>query len=481
MYPPNIQQTLETADTSAERALTENKLPGLGVGIVYQGELIYAKGFGLANVAQKTPVTPDTVFRIASVSKTFAAVALMQLWEQGQLDLYAPANQYLKGYQLQAKGGQPITPHHLLTHTAGLGELTALSRYFHPRAHFNVVRPTSPVPTLRDLYGRFLPAERPAGEKWCYANNGFATVGQLVEDISDQLFRDYMRQHIFDPLGMDSSDFWRSPRLRDRLAVGYSWKQNLFKPVFDLEQITLAAGSMNASINDMGRYMAALMSGGQGGNGRILQAATLEKMFTPQYQLHPYLQGMGYGFKIDNWEGHRVVSHDGLWLGFISALFVAPDDELGVVALTNTASSAAISLARQLLYRLLGVTDRPLKKSTADKLPDSPETWPDLTGYYSPTPGWNTNFRLWQQYGNEFEVYQAGQELMLRSLWGGWKKGFRLNRADEENPLIFKAGGRYIVFRAGELLMGLYRLEKRPYAQSLRRQFDRLHLSRLFK
>ena len=473
MLPETIQKVLDTADATAEKTLKDYNLPGLGVGIVYQGQMIYAKGAGLANVAQNIPVTPDTVFRIASVSKTFAAVALLQLWEQGKFDLHDPINDYLRDYKVVNRNpdAPPITFYHLLTHTAGLGEFAPLYRYLSPSAHFNVVRPDKPVPRLRKLYGRTLPAECFPGEKWCYANNGYATVGQLVADISGRPFPDYTRQHIFAPLGMDRSEFWRSERVRDGLAIGYKYRarQQDFKPVIDLEQVTTAAGAMYATVNDMGRYMAALMQ-----DGTLLKADTLEMMYTPQYQHDERLQGMGYGFKIDDFGrdhgvAHRVVSHDGLWLGFISSLFVAPDDELGVVTLTNSANSIAIGLASSLMRRMLGESRKLKSRPDPDKPAETPEKWPSLVGFYGPKPGFNSNFRLWTSYGGELEVYTAENDLHVRSLRGSWKDGKELIRADKDDPLSFRAGGRQVIFtQDGRLLIGLNEFEKRPYRQSIR-------------
>ena len=467
ILPENIQKVLDTADATVEKTLKDYNLPGLGVGIVYQGKMIYAKGAGQANVAKNIPVTPNTVFRIASVSKTFAAVGLMQLWEQDKFDLDDPINDYLVDYKVAHRNSDapPITFHHLLTHTAGLGEFAPLHRYFSPSAHFNVVRPNKPVPPLRKLYGRILPAECLPGEKWCYANNGFATIGQLIADISGQPLPNYIRQHILAPLDMEHSDFWRSDRVRDRLAIGYKYraKRQDFKPVIDLEQVTTAAGSMYATVNDMGRYMAGLMAG-----DILLKPETLELMFTPQYQHDKRLQGMGYGFKIDDFGGHRVVSHDGLWLGFISSLFVAPDDELGIVALTNTANSIAIGLASSLMRRMLGVGRQLKSRPDPDSLPDMPQQWPTLTGFYGPKPGFNSNFRLWTSYGGELEVYQEEDDLRVRSLRGSWKEGKTLVRADKDDPLSFRAGGSQVIFTPdGRVLMGLNEFGKRPYHQSI--------------
>jgi CubicO group peptidase (beta-lactamase class C family) len=392
----------------------------------------------------------------------------MQLWERDKFDLHDPINDYLQDYKVAHRNPEApsITFHHLLTHTAGLGEFAPLHRYFSPSAHFNVVRPHKPVPPLRKLYGRTLPAECFPGEKWCYANNGYATVGQLVADISGQLFPDYIRQHIYEPLGMDLSEFWRSDRVRDGLAIGYKYRarQQDFKPVIDLEQVTTAAGAMYSTINDMGRYMGALMQ-----SSALLKPETLEMMYTPQYQHDERLQGMGYGFKIDDFGGHRVVSHDGLWLGFISSLFVAPDDELGVVALTNSANSIAIGLASSLMRRMLGVGRKLKSRPDPDKPAETPEKWPALAGIYGPKPGFNSNFRLWTSYGGELEVYQEEKDLKIKSLRGSWKEGKTLVPADKDDPLSFRAGGRQVIFTKDErLLIGLNAFGKRPYRQSIR-------------
>jgi hypothetical protein len=265
---------------------------------------------------------------------------------------------------------------------------------------------------------------------------------------------------------MDHSEFWRSDRVRDGLAIGYNYKarQKTFKPVIDLEQVTTAAGAMYSTINDMGRYMAGLIAGNS-----LLKPETLELMFTSHYQLDERLQGMGYCFKIDDFGGHRVVSHDGLWLGFISSMFVAPDDELGVVALTNSANSIAIGLASSLMRRLLGDGRTLKKRPEPDRRPETPQQWPELEGYYGPKPGFNSNFRLWTSYGGELEVYQAENDLQIRSLRGSWKEGKTLVRADKDDPLSFRAGGRQVIFTSdGRLLMGLNEFWKRPYNQSIR-------------
>jgi CubicO group peptidase (beta-lactamase class C family) len=166
-----------------------------------------------------------------------------------------------------------------------------------------------------------------------------------------------MRRHVFDPLGMDRSDYQRSERVRDQLAVGYNWKRGTFTPVKDMEIVIGAAGSIFASINQMAQYVAALLNGGVGEHGAIVQVNTLPMMLTPQWQLDPHLPAMGLAFWLDTWDGHRTAGHDGGWLGFVSSMLFAPDDGIGVVVFTNTTSPKPGKIAAKLLRRLLQLPD----------------------------------------------------------------------------------------------------------------------------
>jgi CubicO group peptidase (beta-lactamase class C family) len=194
---------------------------GLAVGVVRDGRLEFFHGHGLADIASNTPITEDTVFRIGSITKTFTAIAVMQLWEQGRVDLDAPANDYLGAYRLiPAKASfRPATVRHLLTHTAGIPEV------LHP---LDIVRPLfgeivklgQPVPSLADHYQSGLPIQTEPGTRFTYSDHGFATLGQIVEDVSGKPFEGYVREHIFKPLGMADTDLIRSERIRSRLATG---------------------------------------------------------------------------------------------------------------------------------------------------------------------------------------------------------------------------------------------------------------------
>src|SRR4029453_3622986 len=177
---------------------------GLAVGVVRDRRLEFFSGHGLADITATTPVTQDTVFRIASVTKTFTAIAVLQLWEQGLVDLDAPANDHLRAYQLvPAKAGfRPATERQLLTHTAGVREVLHLSGLLRMRDLGETVPLGRPVPSLAEYYRGGLRADAEPGTRFMYTNHGFATLGQLVADVSGQPLDRYLREHVFDPPGM---------------------------------------------------------------------------------------------------------------------------------------------------------------------------------------------------------------------------------------------------------------------------------------
>ena len=172
--------------------------------------------------SDRAPRSPRTRSRIASISKTFTAIAVMRLWEQGLVDLDAPANDYLRAYRLIAAKAtfRPATLRHLLTHTAGMTALRGLSDLLRPTLGWGV-RVGGSVPSLAEYYRRGLRLEVEPGSKWVYGNHGPATLGQIVEDVSGEPFDSYLREHVFGPLGMEGTDLVRSERVRARLATGY--------------------------------------------------------------------------------------------------------------------------------------------------------------------------------------------------------------------------------------------------------------------
>jgi CubicO group peptidase (beta-lactamase class C family) len=310
--PPGIDE----ADLAARVAGALGRWPsaGLAVGVVCEGSLAWFLGHGVADVRSKAPITEDTVFRIGSLTKTFTAIAVMQLWEQGLVDLDAPANDYLRSFQLvPAKASfRPATVRHLLTHTAGVGYWRRLSDLIRPGVGSGDRAGRSGAPPLADYYRKGLPMEVEPGTKWVYSNHGFAILGQIVEGVSGQSLDRYLRDHIFKPLGMEHTDLIRSGRVRPRLATGYVLRPGGLKPVADREVPTPGGGGMYSTAGDMARYVAALLRMGAGEHGSVLKPATVASMFQPHFQPDPRAPGMGLAFEPGEESGHKTVGKTGV-------------------------------------------------------------------------------------------------------------------------------------------------------------------------
>lgn len=335
---------------------------GLAVGVVRNGGLESFAVHGFADIATNTPVTEDTIFRVASITKTFTALAVMQLVEQGLVDLDAPANDYLRAYQLVPRkpGWRPATVRHLLTHTAGIGEEVPRSGALR-RDFGESVKSGRPVPTLAEHYGGRLRLDAEPGTRFRYGDHGPATLGQIVEDVSGEPLSRYVRERVFHPLGMSDSDLVRSQLRQARLATGYRLGARGAQAVSDRNWLTAGATNAYSTPRDMARYLAALMGSGANEHGAVLKPETLATMFGPHYQSDPRLPGMGLAFWRGEAGGHRLIEHQGLLPGFDSQIFVAPDDGVAVMAFTNGTDRGGFWLpteTRKLLEDLLGVPPR---------------------------------------------------------------------------------------------------------------------------
>lgn len=435
-------QALSEADDPGMKAMVGeilNRHPavGLAVGVVRDGSLAFFYGHGAADIASGTPVTEDTVFRIGSVTKTFTAIAVMQLWEQGLLDLDAPASDYLRAYKLiPAKAAhRPATVRHLLTYTAGLPQAVYLSRAFKPTLG-EMVEFGQRVPTLTEFYRGELHLVAEPGAMHTYSNHSFATLGQIVEDVSGEPLDRYFRGHIFEPLGMEHTDLLRSERVRGRLATDYALRSRGPRPIRDCDLITAGSGGIYSTTTDMARYVAALLGGGASERGSVLEPETLAAMFAPQYQPDPRLPGVGLAFYRGDVGGHLVVGKDGLVRGFASQMFVAPDDGVGVVAFTSGARAAHGWLGPEvlgILSHVLGVPGEEIRTA----VPHRPEVWSGLCGWYA-FPGSLRDVQKWAVAGVQVVVRRGQLTLRLVTPVPGLPREFPLYPDDSEDPGLFR-------------------------------------------
>ena len=434
--------TIDELEIRAKVGEVLNRWPaaGLAVGVVRNGSLAWFHGFGVADIASNTPVTQDTVFRIASITKTFTAIAVMQLWEHGLVDLDAPANDYLRGYQLVPAEAsfRPATVRHLLTHTAGVRAVRKPSDLLQPTLGWGS-RVDRPTPALAEHYRGGLRVDIEPGTRWAYSNHGFATLGQIVEDVSGLALDRYFREHLFGPLGMENSDLVRSERVRPRLATGYALSYRGLKAVTNYDVVTVGGGAAYSTTSDMARYVSALLGGGAGELGSVLKPETLVLMFEPHYQPDPRIPGMGLGFFRDEVGGHRTIGHDGIWKGFLSDMVLAPDEGIGVLAFANTGPfnprGAPVPVANAVLRLLLDLPDDTVR---AD-VPERPQHWSDLCGWYSFGPGLLLDPQQRALLGAGLEVVVRRDHLTIRGQTPvpAVRKGLRLH-PDGDDPYAFR-------------------------------------------
>ena len=315
---------------------------GATLALVKDGEIILKKGYGYADLEDKTPVDPETIlFRPGSVSKLLTWTAVMQLVERGELDLEADVNDYLDfeipARLLPSRGeGEPgpVTLHHLLTHTPG----------FEDRGEGLFILSGEEMMPLGDYLKAYLP-ERVfyPGEMLAYSNYGTALAGYIVERVSGLPFAAYVKENIFQPLGMDNSTFLQPPQdhVEGKMARAYRFVGGEYhEGSFEYIQ-GKPAGSMSSNASDMASFMIAHLQEGYYQGERILEEETARQMHRQQFTHHPHLNGICYGFFEDTFNGHRVITHGGDTILFHSGLYLLPEEDLGLFVSYNGGNAYA--------------------------------------------------------------------------------------------------------------------------------------------
>jgi CubicO group peptidase (beta-lactamase class C family) len=313
-------------------------IPSAVVAVVQGERTLYTAGYGYADIATRRPVDPaSSMFHIGSTGKLFTWTAVMQLVEQGKLDLDKDINTYLKTFQVPAAFGAPITLRHLMTHTAGFQE--GILGYF-------IGNDSTNIRSIEETLRRHIPARvRPPGEFASYSNYGASLAGLIVEQVSGEPFAEYIERHIYQPLGIRYATF-REPlpaALRPHAVTGYSIVDGAFKAMpFEIDGGFVPSGGTVMSAGDMARFMSAHLQLGRLGDSVILQPATARMMQTRAFAHDQRLPGTGLGFIEETFRGHRVIGHSGDSEYFHVDMVLVPDQQLGLfVAYGGEASTMA--------------------------------------------------------------------------------------------------------------------------------------------
>ena len=318
----------DKVDEFIRSEMEKQRIPGLAVAVVRNGEIVKAQGFGLANVEHNVPVKPETIFQSGSVGKQFTAMAVMILVEEGKLNLDDKISKYFEG---TPETWKEITVRHLLTHTAGT---TDYPRDFDFRKDY----------TEGELLKRAMtiPLAFQPGEKWSYSNLGYVMLGILISKVSGKFYGDFLKERVFAPLGMTTARVINEADIIPNRAAGYRLdkgelkNQNWVSPVLN----TTADGSLYFTVLDVAKWDAALYT------EKLIKKASFDQMWSPvrlnSGKTHPY----GFGWALGEYQGHRIREHGGAWQGFTTFIARYIDDKLTIIVLTNRAGANPGKIAK---------------------------------------------------------------------------------------------------------------------------------------
>jgi CubicO group peptidase (beta-lactamase class C family) len=402
--------------------IDKNKVAGAVIAVVKDGAILFAKGYGHADVAAKTPMTPDaTLVRPGSISKLFTAVAVMQLVEQGKLELDRDVNDYIDFAIPAPEGGVPVTLRRLMTHRAGFAE-----------QYKELITFQAQPKSLGDwLKAHRPPRLYPKGDVSSYSNYGVALAGYIVERASGATFADYVAAHIFTPLGMTRATMAVPPPSALLPMVSQAYWSSDRPPLPGYEMVpALGAGSLAATAEDMTRFMRALLGGGEWEGQRILKTETLTEMLSPQVK-HPAGE-MGLQFVKFQFGGRDYIGHTGGTIAVYSNFIFLPEENFGLFVSFNSAASgrALIEMPRQIAERYF---PRPLPPPAP--LAEADRMAAKVAGVYQISQRLDSNFMK--------VLAMAGQVGITALPDGTLTMGSALGLGPEQPPYIEVAPGAF--------------------------------------
>jgi len=336
--------------------VTELKIPGLAVGIVAEGKLVCAEGFGARKLGGTDAIDAESLFHMASVTKTFVATALMQLVEQGKVDLDAPVVQYVSYFRLKDERYKAITVRQMARHISGMPDVEdyewnkpvyddgALARY------------------VKSLSGEMLIAA--PGTMFRYSNMAFEVLGDLVAEVSGETFEGYVERHILTPLGMKSSTLLVKKADPSKLTTPHVLNSNIeigVSPVFPYNRMHAPSSTLYSNINDMSRYAMANLNRGELDGSRILQTRTYDTLWTPQGDF----KQVGISWFVGKYRDEQTVAHAGGDTGFRSNLVLLPARKAAVIAMSNYDRVPMGDITNALLDTAMGMTPKPIAIKTS--------------------------------------------------------------------------------------------------------------------
>ncbi len=405
--------TVDGFKAAVQQVLDDTGVPGAGIALVRLNGVEWAGGIGLADRDARTPVTADTHFRAGSISKTFIAGALVQLYEDGEIDLNAPVVELASDVEIDNAWmvDDPVRLIHLLQHTAGFDDM-------HFNEMYNVSHPAD-LPLAEVL--RLNPASRVVrwkpGTRMSYSNPGYGIAGYILEKVTGEKYEDRIAEHIFEPVGMTESSFHLTEADYPKLAKGYSSRNG--PPVPHTQIYLRPSGNLHTTAADLGKFVHVLLNWGEIGEELVIDPEYLSNMEHPTTSLASRAglhSGYGTGLFNSFVDGFPMLGHNGGIDGFISSFAYSTSRDVGYVVLLNsTHSGEAIRRISQLAIRYLKADVEPPPKMAAD-VPDA--ILRDYEGYYHQANPRNQAFAFieWLLGGQTIAV--DGQRLQATPVFG---------------------------------------------------------------
>ena len=333
----DVDRVVAELEPEIQRMMLAGNIPSCSVALVSGDKVIWTNAYGYSNLWARTPAAPNTVYLIGSTFKAMSTIALLQQMEQGKFKLDDPVNKYLTDFKIQGEDPQhPITFRHLLTHTSGLpGDFGA----------FPVWGDTVPPP-LEDYLRKSLKVTRAPLVKVEYSNLAYTLVGYLVQKFSGVPYKQYIQEHIFTPLEMDSTAFEPRPDMEERLSIPYVVDEKTHAQVgaVRVKASVWPAGIVYGTVLNQANWLIANLNGGVFKDKRLISQATLDQMFTRQYdQFKGGIEGIWgnetAGFGLTWWvevrDGDHYIAHSGSLSGYTAFLLGNRDRKLGFAIMTN--------------------------------------------------------------------------------------------------------------------------------------------------
>jgi CubicO group peptidase (beta-lactamase class C family) len=333
LYPklrpePRAEGLAGEIDRIARDALERGPVAGISIAVARGGRIVHAAGYGFSDLENRLPATPETVYRVGSISKQFTAAAVMRLAEEGRIHLDDPLTNYLPDYA----AAEDVTIESLLNHTSGIRNYTTMQSWWEKMT-------TELTPELLVAVFRDEPFDFPPGTSFSYSNSGYAVLGLIVERVSGAPFGGYLQEHVISPLGLGSTSYCDDEALIPDRSRGYKVVGGRF---LNADYVSMsqayAAGAVCSSATDLVRWFHALST------GDVLSSESYERMTRPGALRDGTRIEYGYGLAVSYLDGRRRINHVGGTLGYSSQIAHYPDDDVTIVVLTNTESSNAASL-----------------------------------------------------------------------------------------------------------------------------------------